>query len=144
MTADEGRRDLGVLLNLLLDRVIEREQAILDDLGVGMWEYVVMSALLPGPASSQAELAAAVRRDQTRVIPIIDALEAKGYVSRTPDPEDRRLRIVTLLRPGRAITRRARAAIRRMEDDLLAALPASRRAQLLGDLERVLGPGPRP
>lgn len=136
--AREDRPDLGVLLHLILGQVIQREQAVLEEHDLDMWEYVVMSALLDGPASSQAELAATVRRDQTRVIPIIDALEGKGYVSRTPDPRDRRLRIVTLLDEGRAVTTRARAGIRRMEDDLLSALPEARRAQLVRDLRRVL------
>jgi DNA-binding MarR family transcriptional regulator len=134
----EDRPDLGVLLTLLLDRVIAREQAILEPLDLTMWEYVVMSALLTGPAGSQAELAAAVRRDQTRVIPIIDALEAKGYVRRRPAPHDRRIRTVSLLKAGRDVTGRARTRIRRMEDDLLAALPETRRAQLVRDVQRVL------
>ena len=135
--ADE-RPDLGVLAKQLLDRIIERELVILDELGLPMWEYVVMSALLDGPAPSQAELAAAVGRDQTRVIPILDSLEGQGYVSRTPDPEDRRHRVIALRDAGRRITTRARRRIREMEDDLLSALPAARREQLVRDLRRVL------
>lgn len=137
-TAADDRPDLGVLAKVLLDRLIERELVILDDLGLPMWHYVVMSALLSGPAPSQAELAASVGRDQTRVIPILDALEAQGYVSRTPDPDDRRHRVVALLDDGRRATLRARTRIRAMEDDLLSALPAGRRDQLVRDLRRVL------
>ena len=133
------RPDLGVLLKLMLDRVIEREQVLLDALDLEMWEYVVMSTLLAGPADSQAALATTVGRDQTRVIPILDALESKGYLTRTPNPDDRRIRIVSLTKAGRDVTTRARSRIRDMEEDLLAVLPEARRAQLVRDLGRVLG-----
>lgn len=38
---------------------------------------------------------------------VIDRLESMGYVSRTPDPEDRRATIVTITEAGRRIRARA-------------------------------------
>ena len=50
----------------------------------------MLSGLVDGPAQTQARLAEAVGRDKTRLIPILDALEARGLVTRAPDPADRR------------------------------------------------------
>ncbi|GAB2971847.1 hypothetical protein [Saccharothrix stipae] len=52
-------------------------------------------------------------------------------MSRRPDPDDRRARIIEPTAEGRKRLRAARAAVRRMEDDFLAELPPARRATLL-------------
>jgi hypothetical protein len=75
----------------------------------------------------------------TKMVSIIDGMEAEGLVSRRPDPDDRRARIIEPTAEGRKRLRGARAAIRRMEDDFLADLPAARRATLVAALRDLAG-----
>jgi DNA-binding MarR family transcriptional regulator len=116
------RRDLGDLLGSLVRVVIERETPLLAERGLDMWDYVVLLRLVDGAAPTQAQLAAAVRRDKTRLIPILDRLEGRGLLDRTPDPADRRNRIVALTAEGQAVLADCRAAVAAMEDELLAGL----------------------
>ena len=117
------RPELGLLLHRLTRDVLAREQAILDGAGLAMWDYAVLVALGGGDAPSQAQLAAATGRDKTRLIANLDHLDELGLVTREPDPDDRRHRVVALTTRGRQVLKRCQAAIRAMEEDLLGALP---------------------
>lgn len=131
------RRDLGDLLGSLVRVVIERETPLLAERGLDMWDYVVLLRLVDGAAPTQAQLAAAVRRDKTRLIPILDRLEGRGLLDRTPDPADRRNRIVALTAEGQAVLADCRAAVAAMEDELLGALEPEEAAALRRALEAV-------
>ena len=123
-------RDLGALLYALTRAVMAAEEPVLRAQGVEMWDYVVLARLADGAAPTQATLATAVGRDKTRLIPLLDRLEARGLLRRTPDPDDRRNRIVALTQDGRALFERCRDGIRAMEDDLLAGLAPDELARL--------------
>jgi MarR family transcriptional regulator, organic hydroperoxide resistance regulator len=134
----EQRRDLGAMLYALTRVVIDAEVPVLSRHDVDMWEYVVLGGLEHRPAPTQSQLAAAVGRDKTRLIPILDRLEARGLLRRAPDPDDRRNRIVSLTDDGRALLAACRASIRNMESELLADLDPAERAALLATLERLV------
>jgi len=139
------RHDLGATFVRLGRAMVAAEQPVLDELGVEMWDYVVLVALRDGPVHTQARLATATGRDTTRLIPILDRLEGRGLLCRTPDPADRRNRIVELTAEGAELVTAGQAAIRRMEARLLAGLPEDERAGFISTLERVadLIAGPR-
>ncbi len=118
------RPDLGVLLHRLTSTVAQRELPLLRAYRIEMWDYVVLGGLEHDSAPTQAQLAAAVGRDKTRLIANLDHLEARGLLHRTPDPDDRRNRVVTLTDAGRNLLAACRRDIRAMEADLLATLGA--------------------
>jgi len=119
--------DLGELCARATRRLAKDEQPLLDEHGVSMWQYITLSALAREPARSQLELARAIRYDKTRLIALLDELEAAGLISRRPDPEDRRARLVSLTPEGTQRHTAIRHAIRAMEDRILADLgPAAR------------------
>jgi DNA-binding MarR family transcriptional regulator len=121
------RPELGYLLTRLLRTAMAREEPILADAGLRMWDYAVLSALTENAAPTQAQLAATAGRDKTRLIGNLDRLEELGFVTRRPDPADRRNRVVSLTPEGRRVLDRCRAEIRAMEDDLLRPVPADDR-----------------
>ncbi|MDH2415886.1 MarR family winged helix-turn-helix transcriptional regulator [Nocardioides sp. CER19] len=132
------RPDLGKLTAQLLREIIRRETPILERAGLEMWDYVILSSLLAGDAATQRDLAAASGRDKTRLIGNLDALEGRGLVSRSPDPADRRNKVVSLTAAGRRLVTACRSDIRAMEGDLLSALPAADRAALERALVRLV------
>jgi DNA-binding MarR family transcriptional regulator len=89
------------------------------------------------PAGTQLALAQAIRYDKTRLIGLLDELEADGLITRTADPTDRRARIVTLTEAGEARHSAARADIRAMEDEFLGELNAAERTRLRRTLARL-------
>jgi DNA-binding MarR family transcriptional regulator len=122
--------DLGALFANITRRIIEAERPLLAENGLSMWAYIVLSHLARAPAGTQLELAQAIKYDKTRLIGLLDSLEAEGLLTRIPDPADRRARIVKLTSEGRARHAAARRAVRGMEGELLAGLDAAQRATL--------------
>src|ERR1700743_1408934 len=93
---DPGRRDLAAMLQPLLRALTAAELPVLARHGVSMWGYVVLSALDDGPARTQAALAQAVGADKTRIIAVLDGLQGAGFITREPDPADRRARLLSI------------------------------------------------
>jgi DNA-binding MarR family transcriptional regulator len=134
---DPQRQDLGASFARLARAVLRAEDPVMRAHGVEMWDYAVLAELEGGPASTQSDLAAAVGRDKTRLIPILDRLEARGLLRRTPDPADRRNRVVALTPAGRELAASCRAGVREVEAELLSALDPSERAGFVAALERL-------
>lgn len=134
---DGQRHDLGAAFAWLARAMIKAEEPVLRAHDVEMWDYAVLATLERGPAPTQSELAAASGRDKTRLIPILDRLEARGLLRRTPDPADRRNRIVALTPAGRELVASCREEIRAMEAEFLADLDPRERATFLGVLDRL-------
>jgi DNA-binding MarR family transcriptional regulator len=128
------QEDLGALFAHITRQLIEAERPLLEAHGLSMWAYIALSHLARQPAGTQLALAQAIRSDKTRLIALLDELEREGLITRTADPTDRRARIVTLTKAGRARQAAARADIRRMEDEFLQDLGATERTRLRSTL----------
>jgi DNA-binding MarR family transcriptional regulator len=131
--------DLGALFARMTRRLIDAERPLLAEHGLSMWAYIALSHLARRPAGTQLELATAINYDKTRLIALLDDLERRGLVTRTPDPADRRARIVELTAAGRDRHSAARADIRSMEDEVLADLTATQRTLLRRTLTQLDG-----
>ncbi|MBT2401794.1 MarR family winged helix-turn-helix transcriptional regulator [Streptomyces sp. ISL-100] len=132
MTVQDGeRRDLAAVLQPLVRSLIAAELPVLAAHDLSMWGYVVLSALDDGPVRTQAALAEAIGTDKTRIIATLDQLQESGLISRTPDPADRRARLLSITEAGRKVRRSAQAGIRANEDRLLAMLPPADRRGFL-------------
>ena len=82
------------------------------------------------PAPRLRELADSLRIAPRSVTDVVDALEGKGYVSREPDPHDRRASVVVVTDAGRAVRAAVHEARRRSVGDQIGALSAEQRAAL--------------
>jgi DNA-binding MarR family transcriptional regulator len=131
--------DLGALFARVTRRLIDAERPLLDARGLSMWAYVALTHLVEGPAPTQIALAEQMGYDKTRLIAILDQLADEGLIERTPDPEDRRARIVQLTAAGRARHLQARADIRAMESKMLDGLGDPEQAMLREILGRLAG-----
>lgn len=124
------QEDLGALFAHLTRSLVDAERPLLAAHGLSMWAYVVLSQLNRQPADTQLALAQAIRYDKTRLIALLDELEQDGLIARTPDPNDRRARVVTLTDAGEARRAAAQADIRAMEEEFLADFNPAERARL--------------
>lgn len=85
--------------------------------------------LRPGALAEHLRIAA---RSGTEVV---DALEERGLVSRSPDPDDRRATLVTLTPAGERVAMEVAAAQRAEAESFFGTLPAADQATLV----RILG-----
>ena len=102
-------------------------------------DFAVMAALEEYGELSQADLGRRLGLDRNEVSGIAARLELGQYISRHPDPGNRRRNVLTLTASGRRhledIQQHADAA----QDELLAGLNAAERRQLNELLAKVLG-----
>ncbi|MCM2391955.1 MarR family winged helix-turn-helix transcriptional regulator [Streptomyces albipurpureus] len=129
-----ARPDLAAMLVPLGRALMAAEQPILNAQGLTMWAYTVLLHLDEKPIRTQSALAEAIRADKTRIIAVLDALEARALIHRQPDPEDRRARLLSLTPEGRLLRDRVQYAIQQGEERLLALLPAEEREGFLRGL----------
>jgi DNA-binding MarR family transcriptional regulator len=112
-------------------------QAALAGHGLGTADHGVLTALDDLGPLSQQEIADRLDADKSHVMRLIDQLEQRGLVARTPDPADRRRHRVELSSAGRRLVRAATPDARQAEDNYFRALsPAERRT--LTDLLRTV------
>ena len=99
---DEFHRDLLFLLHDVarLLRVDADKRARLHGMTRAQWGILIWLDRQPG--ISQKELAELLEVEPITVARLIDRLEARGMVERRPDPRDRRIWRLHLLRPARA------------------------------------------
>jgi DNA-binding MarR family transcriptional regulator len=135
--ADDDRRDLAAMLVPLGRALTAGEQPILDGHGLSMWAYVVLVALADEPIRTQAALADAIGADKTRIISVLDGLQDRGLIDRSPDPVDRRGHVLSLTPAGRRLCRAAQTSIRGYERRLLDRLPTADRLGFLHALARL-------
>lgn len=125
------RADLAAMMARVGRALIAAERPILSELGLSMWGYIVLTALGQSPLRGQSALAESIGADKTRLIRVLDDLQARGLISRDPDPDDRRARVLTLTPAGSKLARRAQTAVRRNENRILEGLSASTRKELI-------------
>jgi len=119
------------MLYPLVRALIAAELPVLAEQGISMWGYIVLNALEDGPARTQAALAQAIGADKTRIIATFDELQQAGLITREPDPDDRRVRLLSITPAGRQVQAAAQAAIQANENRVLARLPLSDREAFL-------------
>lgn len=123
------RPDLAAMLYPLVRELIALELPVLAAHEVSMWGYSVLTALDDTPVRTQAALAEAIGADKSRIIGTLDELQQAGLIERTPDPADRRVRLLSITPAGRRVRRTVRKQIQAQEVGILDALaPADRQA----------------
>jgi DNA-binding MarR family transcriptional regulator len=106
--------------------------------GARKWHYAVLISLRDLGPASQAGLSRRAGIYRSDLVAVINELAADGYVERAPDPDDRRRNVITITEPGRRRLHRLDDLLARIQDDLLAPLEPSERAELTGLLTRLL------
>lgn len=90
-------------------------------------QYAVLATLEQQSPISQATLSGLIAYDRATIGGVVDRLAAKGWVERTLDPKDRRLRMLALNKAGARLLRSIRPRVQRVQDELLAPLDEEER-----------------
>jgi DNA-binding MarR family transcriptional regulator len=109
----------GLLLIKVAHEMERRGIERLAPLGVDGRDYTLLAVLSRDDAGSQAELATLCGLLPAQLVPVLDALEAKGFAERRRDERDRRRSIVRITDEGRAVLARADEAAAEVEHELL-------------------------
>jgi len=131
----DDRRDLAAMFAPLARALIAREEPVLRTHDISMWGYIVLTALVEQPVRTQAALAQAINADKSRIIGVLDDLQQRALIQRQPDTADRRVHLLSLTPAGDRLRRSVEAAIRRSEEEVLAALPPADREAFLRSLK---------
>lgn len=108
------------------------------ELGMRLRHYYVMTYLADRDGIAQHELGDAFMLDANNAVLLLNELEDAGYIERRRNPDDRRRHLVFLTDDGRATVSRAREAVSRSEDTVLANLSAQERETLRALLVKAL------
>ncbi|HEX3647636.1 MAG TPA: MarR family transcriptional regulator [Pseudonocardiaceae bacterium] len=113
---------LGYLLKHAQDKLREMNNIALAHHGIDGRELAVLIVLATGEPASQQEAAARLGVDRTTMVALLDVLEHKGLVARTPDVHDRRRNVVELTAGGRTTLHAAVRTTDEVEREFLAPL----------------------
>ena len=101
-------------------------------------QFSVLTVVAHNPGLSQSQVAAALSIKRTNFVPLLDTLERRGLVKRTPGATDRRSHALYLTAAGEALLERLTALWRQHENRLLERLGAEERLVLHGLLNRLM------
>ncbi|TWJ21868.1 DNA-binding MarR family transcriptional regulator [Micromonospora endolithica] len=134
------------LLSSASHALVAEHAAGLAELGISPRDYHVLLRARAGELT-QRQIGEACGIDKTTMVVTLDQLEAAGLARRRPSPTDRRARLVEVTEQGLAVLDRAQQIAGRIQQDVLAGLPAAEREALLRTLwglvtGRLSGAGP--
>jgi DNA-binding MarR family transcriptional regulator len=125
-----------VRLNLLVTRLID---GIAGEEGIATADYLVLGVVRrsPGHRTSPTRICELLGRSTGGMTLTLDRLEAAGWLTRAPDPSDRRRVVVALTDAGLELSTRVNDALHAWERDL--GLGRTRRRTIVRDVDELLG-----
>lgn len=103
-------------------------------------QFAALHAISLHPLIDATRLSALIAFDRSTIGDVLDRMEQKGWIRRNPSAGDRRVKTIELTPEGTQLLRRVRPSVDRVQDRILALLPAADRAsfvRLLAQLANV-------
>jgi DNA-binding MarR family transcriptional regulator len=132
------RRITAPLVRRLQQICVAMISEALADSDLVQLEFAVLVFIDDWPGIHQRTLSEAMGIDRNNVSVIVDRLEQRGLVARSPGVEDRRARQLVLTPRGKALWRRFRPNIRAANERVLSALKPAERERFLDMLVRLV------
>lgn len=106
--------------------------------GITPVQFALLQALVQSPGVDQNTLAAQVAFDPATSGSVVGRLEAKGWIRREADPQDRRRKLLHVTPQGQQALQDMQAAVQRVQQQILAPLNAAQAQQLVDLLSRLV------
>ena len=100
-------------------------------------QFATLAAISAAPGSDQAAIAECIGYDRATIGGVVERLEKKGWVDRTVSEQDRRARVLTLSRAGRALYAKALPLAHELQADILQPLSPDEREAFISLARRV-------
>jgi len=94
-------------------------------------QYAALVAIKANPAVDATRLSQLIAFDRSTIGGVLERLEAKGWILRTPSATDRRVKLLRLTLEGEWLLRAVDPAVRRVQQRLLEPLAPADRAAML-------------
>ena len=94
-------------------------------------QYAALVAIKANPAVDATRLSQLIAFDRSTIGGVLERLEAKGWILRTPSATDRRVKLLRLTLEGERLLRAVDPAVRRVQQRLLEPLAPADRAAML-------------
>ena len=132
--------ELHECVNFLLTKaqqsVFQYFKAMLSEYDVTPVQYGILKCLWNENAQTPRQIAASLCLDSSTITGILDRMENKGLVRRTPDPDDRRALRVVLTDLGSQLRQPVEETIQKANEHILGSFSGQEREQVLNFLER--------
>jgi MarR family transcriptional regulator, temperature-dependent positive regulator of motility len=90
-------------------------------------QFAALAAVAQRPLTDQAALSALIGYDRATIGGVIDRLESRGWLARSPSSTDRRVKLVRITPSGRKALARALPAVKSVQETLMTPLGAGDR-----------------
>ena len=101
-------------------------------------QFAALRTLAKHSGLDQASLAAQIAYDRATIGGVVARLEQKGLIARQHSKTDKRAFVVRLTDQGAAVLATIDPIVAKVQDDILAALTASERADLVRLIQKAL------
>jgi len=101
-------------------------------------QYAALVAVHTHPGIDATRLSAVIAFDRSTLGSVIERLQAKGHIERKPAPEDKRIKLLYLTKPGAAILKDIIPAVDRAQARMLEPLKPADRKTLTALLEQLV------
>jgi DNA-binding MarR family transcriptional regulator len=101
-------------------------------------QYAALIAIHAHPGIDATRLSAVIAFDRSTLGSVIERLQAKDFIERKPAPEDKRIKLLYLTKPGAAILREIIPAVERAQARMLEPLKPADRKALMGLLVQLV------
>ncbi len=136
-TPERLKRQLSRLVGMTAVQMRRVAGAALQEVGARKDHFVVLAALAEFGAASQASLSGRTRIYTSDLVSVLNELADGGWVSRTPDPADKRRNIISITNEGERRLDELDDILASVNDHIMAPLDEREREQLFTLLERV-------
>jgi DNA-binding MarR family transcriptional regulator len=139
VVGEETPRRLPLLLRRAWYGLNQAFRRRIAHLGITPDQFTVLRTLTEGDEAgiSQRELAQRMSSDPNTIASLLERMESAGLLERGADERDRRANRIRLLPVGRKKYEKARGVALKLQNEILKALPSTRRARFLEDLNAI-------
>jgi DNA-binding MarR family transcriptional regulator len=109
-----------------------------EPLGVTPVQYAALQIVAQQPGVDQRTLARTIGLDTSTIAGVVDRLEARSLLRRSPDADDRRVRRLTLTPDGEALLAALLPGMLRAQERILAPLRKDERAEFMRMLRQIV------